>query len=1383
MRPLIYLMFFLLSLAHLSYSQYTNIRFEQVKADQEIASNVTCILQDSRGFLWFGTRDGLNKYDGYELKIYTHDQEDSSSIAHSMVMDLAEDKEGNLWIATWGGGLSKYDRNKDVFHNYPLKVPGSSNYVELIRRISLDDDKIWVASRMHGLFLFDIKTEQFRHFAHDPSDKSSLSSDFVTEVLLDSDQNLWVGTYDSGLSLYKPSTDSFQHFTHDKNDENTLSHNLVSALFEDSKGRVWVGTEGGGLSLYNKQSQNFRHFRYAYNSSNSISSDVVLCMEEDEDGLLWIGTENGGVSILNPQTEKFINYVEDGRANSSVENNSIYDIHSDDKGNIWIGTFSKGLYIVNVDYKQFTHYKRNVSSSSLSNNNVLCIYEDSKENLWVGTDGGGLNLFDRQTGNFRHFKHEAGNYNSIAGNHVLKVQEDHKGELWIGTWGSGVSVYNPLTNTFRHFKHSEEDSTTISSNNVWSVYEDAKHNIWLATYSEGLNLYNREYDTFTHFKHNKADTSTISSNTVNAVYEDSKGNLWVGTRGGGLNLMNTTNHKFTRYTHLEKTNSISNNNTSCIYEDSRGLLWIGTEEGLNCFNTDTKEFTNIYQKDGLPHNFIYGILEDEHANLWISTKKGLCRYNPQKHTFKNYTVADGLQADEFREAYYKSRSGMMYFGGINGFNEFHPDSIQEKVYTPPLVITRFKVFNKEVEIAANEEEDAILYKHISETNEIQLGYEHSVFTIDYASLNYTLPVKKQYAYQLQGFDADWNYVGTKHSSTYTNLDPGTYIFKVKGLDNQGNWSEQSASLKISIAPPFWQTWWFKVALSILIVGGFMSCFHIRMRVIHKQKLILEKQVKKRTKQLEKLTTNERKARLEAEKAKVEAQKANRAKSVFLATMSHEIRTPMNGVMGMASLLEETPLTQEQMEYAAMIRSSSETLLAVINDILDLSKIESGRMELDAHDFNLRNCLEEVMELFPVKVAENDLDLILQIDSKIPALVNGDALRLRHILINLVGNAIKFTDKGEVFVDVRLLHAHEEHLELEFEVRDSGIGIPQDKIEKLFKAFYQADSSTTRRYGGSGLGLVICKNLVNLMDGDIGVKSKEGEGSAFIFNIKLKKGQSANENLKTREGERMQGKRVLIADDNTSTRQVLMEQLKEWKMLPATVSSVEQLMTVISNEEEYDMLLLDAGMAGMVKMEVIEFLKDYADRVPIVLMDVAGDKLSYDKSYASVVYKPIRQQTLYEHIISVFQAEKLPERKTKSQSGSLGQQYPLHILVAEDNLINQRLAIRILEKLGYHPDLVENGAEAVEKAAQQEYDIIFMDVQMPQMDGLEATREIRKRLNHQPIIIALTANAMQEDKEACLNAQMNDYLQKPFKLDELVNMLKLWASKIKNEQNS
>lgn len=543
--------------------------------------------------------------------------------------------------------------------------------------------------------------------------------------------------------------------------------------------------------------------------------------------------------------------------------------------------------------------------------------------------------------------------------------------------------------------------------------------------------------------------------------------------------------------------------------------------------------------------------------------------------------------------------------------------------------------------------------------------------------------------------------------------------------------------------------------------------------------------KKNEEVLERSNQELRVSNLALEKARQEAELANQAKSIFLATMSHEIRTPMNGVIGMSSLLTETQLTEQQRMYAQTITTCGETLLNVINDILDFSKIESGNMELEQEDFVLRSCIEDVLDIFGTKAAQAGLDLVYEIDANVPIQVVGDHLRLRQIITNLVGNAVKFTKKGEVFVGVKLLETDEDgQMTLGFSVRDSGIGIPAEKMERLFKAFSQVDSSTTRQYGGTGLGLAISEKLVKLMYGGIGVKSLEGIGSTFSFTIKTRVGTKILKAYTNYNMSSLEGKKVLVVDDNLTNRAVLKNQLEQWKLVPVLANGGDEALEILSNSSGFDLVLTDMQMPRMDGIMLAETIREKYPSLPVMLLSSIGDEFSKNKGqlFASVLTKPIKQHILGKCMLSCLhplETQRTEERTTNEILPSdMAVKYPLEILVAEDNLINQHVILQILGKMGYTAALAENGMQCVEESKLRHYDVILMDMQMPEMDGVQATRIIRDTLERQPVIIALTANTMQGDEQECLDAGMNDYIGKPVKLEELVYKLEKWALEIR-----
>jgi len=602
------------------------------------------------------------------------------------------------------------------------------------------------------------------------------------------------------------------------------------------------------------------------------------------------------------------------------------------------------------------------------------------------------------------------------------------------------------------------------------------------------------------------------------------------------------------------------------------------------------------------------------------------------------------------------------------------------------------------------------------------------------------------------------------------------------LNNEGGWSSRTVSVKLTITPPFWLTWWFKLVAILTIAGSIITVYRVRVNIIKVQKETLQRKVQEQTIQQVHINEEERKARLEADLA-------NKAKSSFLATMSHEIRTPMNGVIGMASLLSETNLTDEQREYAKTIGTCGEALLTVINDILDFSKIESGNMDLESRDFDLRTCIEEVLDVFAGKAGILGLDLIYEIDHDVPAQIIGDSLRLRQVLMNLVSNAIKFTERGEIFVGVHLLNeAGNSGIKLRFDVRDTGIGIPADKMERLFKAFSQVDSSTTRKYGGTGLGLIICEKLIGLMGGQIHVESKEGQGTTFSFTIQTISSSQSVRTIVTNHITGIEGKRVLVVDDNLTNLYILKNQLEIWKLVPTLASSAKEALDILSGPASFDLLLTDMQMPDMDGCGLATNVLQLYPQLPIILLSSVGDERNkkYSGLFKSVLTKPIKQEMLCKLISNELSGK--PKSAVEAEpvkpklSPDFAAEHPMRILVAEDNLINQKLALKILGKLSYDADLAENGLEVIEMITTKQYDLILMDIQMPEMDGLEASGLIRKSIQVQPIIIAMTANAMQEDKEECRRAGMNDFLSKPVKPEDLVKMLEKWF-KIIHENRS
>ncbi|MDF2191264.1 hybrid sensor histidine kinase/response regulator transcription factor [Paraflavitalea sp. CAU 1676] len=1272
--------FFILCLAAWgSYAQPKHIDFTSITVKDGLLSNsIFAILKDRHGLMWFATTDGLNKYDGTNFTVYRNIPDDSTSLRANEILALHEDKAGKLWLGTGGGGLSLYNRQKNTFEHFTFNAAGlTSNAV--IKSICSDyRGRLWIAAYAR-LYVMDTALRSVSEVFLPDANGNPLKT-VVESVFEDSKHRIWIGTY-HGLFRYSMETNSFRRFIHQEGDASSLGDQHVRVIAEDKSGTIWVGTVNG-LSKLLPDEQHFFTYRHIPGNAASLTDNGVNCITADDDGLLWIGTRNG-LNALHIATGKLSTYTKDDGNIYSFTGKSISCAWFDKEGIYWFGTFMRGInkYDKNINLfglKLSGTFNKNGGASLI----VTGFAEDTQGKVYVATYDGGLYEFDHRTGRVRPIEIKLNG--KPAG--PLTIMALHRGpanRLLIGTYGKGVIVLN--TNTGQTMQiMAGNASASLYAHDVHCIGEDSKGNTWIGTNGAGIHVVHDDKVVVTYSPTPSGPRERLLpiNGYIRAIVEDTDKNIWIGTHGGGLAIYHPVTDTWTIYS--QSNSQLPSNKIQSLLCDRRGTMWVGTDGGgLSFFDKQRQQFTRYTEKDGLQNTTIYQLVEDMRGQLWLSTNTGISSMDPVARRFRNFTHHNGIQhSNFFHGSGIRLTDGEMLFGGLEGINYFHPDALTINRNVPKVLLTDLRISNKSVMA----ETDAPIKEHISIANEIRLDYKQN-FALSFVALNYTLAKQNQYAYRLEGLEKDWNYTGTNNTASYTNLDPGTYTFHVKASNNDGVWNTAESRIKIYVRPPFWRTTAAYV-FYILALGGLILYSRYRVLTALRKKLAREQ---------------------EAQQSK-RLQELDRLKLKFLTNLSHDFRTPISLISGPVEQLIDAEKTTAKLDKLYLIRRNSKRLLNLVNQLLDFRKLEEQELKLQLAPGEFVSFVKEVSESFRDLSERKHINFSFSSTLQhVEVLFDHD--KVERILFNLLSNAFKFTLEGG-HISVVLEEAPErndgKHKWVTLKVTDSGIGMPKETFDKIYDRFFQHDASTTILNYGTGIGLSITREFVNMHGGIIHVESEPDQGSTFTIHLPL---IIASESMVTSPppapaaGKAVSPKSVsepankkglpiiLLVEDNDDFRFYLKDNLADDHMVIEAENGKVGWQKALAHHPQ--LIISDISMPKVNGIEMVNKLK--ADKrtshIPIILLTALNDQQQQVNGLATgandYITKPFDFEVLQAKIRSLLELNsamkstyikqislKTPDVRIDSSDEIMLQKI---VLFLEQNINNPQLSVEGLSK--------------------------------------------------------------------------------------------------------
>jgi signal transduction histidine kinase/ligand-binding sensor domain-containing protein len=1062
----------------------TDLLFRYITIENGLPNNkVNAVAMDKYGFMWFGTNDGICRYDGINLKYYAQDKLSGDQARTSQVSAIRSDSRGNLLIGTYS--LFRYNFVKDRIELCDtLKGPDQTGRVFAIEEGA--DGIVWIGCEK-GIFTYNILTDSLTAFPiRNGKEYSAIS-------LLYDNGKLWFGTRSDGLFVL----DTFSKICHSV-PQFGLSKEVkdqVNCFYKDNKNLIWAGTQDNGIFKFNPVDSSVQHI--IPDISNNLSYRVRKIIN-DRYGNIWIGCRLG-IFFQKVNTDSLVLIKQIDPLPSTTRSNSIYDLFIDPNEVMWAGTFSFGVSYADFKRKPFRLYNLSDEETMFFAKNINCFTDCDDKNIWIGTEEGGLFCFNRYSRKFKEYKPEPGKNNSLAGENVKALAKEKDGNLWIGYYNAGLDYFNMKSGRITHCSVIKDSPNSISSNLIRTLILDSKEDLWIGT-DKGVDFLKKGSKNFLHYNLNVE---------VLTFYKDKKDNIWAGTTGNGIYRFNRDSLRFEKiYANYFSTT------IKAIYIDTRDNLWVGTNKGLYYVDSkaDSLFYTGINQ--GLPSNAILDIQEDKNQNLWVSTGAGLVKCkgavsNPHSFLILKFSSQDGLQGEQFREfASYKNKSGEFYFGGVQGFNIFSPDSIKSNPYPPRLAFTQLKIYNRDVEIGEIIKGKSVLETALNETKTLNLSYKHTPFSIEFAALHYSDSRNNQFRFKLLPLEQEWNYSsGIRNFASYSNLNPGEYKFILEAANGDGLWNPEQRILKIKVIPPFWKTKWFSGLLILVLSVSVVGYYFYRISLLQRYNVELEKKVDDRTfklkesldQVLEKQIYIEEQSKI-LNQQKDQLQKLNTTKDKFFSIIAHDLRSPFQSLMGLSDIMVEEfngSSNSEQKNYVGMIQNSTHHIYSLVENLLTWSRTQRDNMLFEPVEIDISSIIDNTLNLLQQNFDQKNILSYKKFRTDKHGFADKNMVEM--VLRNLITNAIKFTPKdGKIYVSLE-----ENNHDLRVEVRDNGIGITPENQQKLFKIDSNFSNKGTNGEEGTGLGLIICKEFIEKNNGRIWVESKPGEGSSFFFTIPLR----------------------------------------------------------------------------------------------------------------------------------------------------------------------------------------------------------------------------------------------------------------------------------------